>query len=684
MNINYKKLGLILIAVVTVIVIPAHFAHAQAGALVSLTVAAVYAIISNVLQLVFHLVGWLLAVAGGILNISINLTMNIKDFVTNVEGIYLVWQAIRDVSSLFIIFLLLYTSFRIILGLDEKISTLIKNIVIAGILINFSFFFTGLLIDASNVVSLAIYNAITPVAQECNVGKNLPSCSGVKFSDPKSYDGGLSAILMQSLRVTSIVSPKLANLDITSDDKSAVAQQLQIVFMQVAAILIMATTGLSFIVAAIAFIVRLVMLIFILAFSPIWFASWIFPQLKGLSDMFSKNLYKNLIFMPVYLFLLYAALRIVTSMNLLGNVGQISNISPLSGTITILVNYTIVALMLNLPLMAAVALGGISGKWMDRFGAQAVWGKVGGWTGSAAKWTGSQVGSRTVGRAAYSLGSSVMMKKLAAKSPLVGKLAYDGVDAVSNSGFGQKGGGYKDRLDAKKKSNESLHKRIGTVERGDYGSDAEFEVAKKEVETIQGQYRQKLPWKNRQGKPGGVIGFMVDNRSHRESQAKLEKEAKDKAKKEEEKTIRKNAKEKETTTRQEQQTLAKEKRDLQRDDEEINQEAKKQRSTLEAKKSTLETKRQALKGEIALTDTEKAELVTLENEQKSIEDELKRVEEVRGMTSDYKKKRLNEIEDREAELDGIIQEVKNAKAGELESLLKDDLEKIKESTKKES
>lgn len=210
-------IGLAVVAIAVAVILPTHVANGfldMVAGIGDVLVGAVFSLFAFTLQILFQLAGWLLVLCAALLNISIDLTMRIKEFVNSTQGIYIVWESIRDISSLFIIFLLLYTSFRMILGLDEKIGTLIKNIVIAGILINFSFFLTGILIDASNVVSLALYSAISPTPVPCQVGSaNYLACSSTSITDPTKYVGGLSAIIINSLKVTSIASPKLTTQD---------------------------------------------------------------------------------------------------------------------------------------------------------------------------------------------------------------------------------------------------------------------------------------------------------------------------------------------------------------------------------------------------------------------------------------------------------------------------------------
>ena len=123
-------------------------------------------------NLILTFTSYILSISAIILNISIILTMNIKAIYEATPAINEVWIVIRNISSMFIIFGLLYTSIMTILDINKpNIKGLIVNIIMAGLLINFSLFFTKVLIDASNLVSLSLYRAIAPNAQIVNLTK---------------------------------------------------------------------------------------------------------------------------------------------------------------------------------------------------------------------------------------------------------------------------------------------------------------------------------------------------------------------------------------------------------------------------------------------------------------------------------------------------------------------------------
>jgi hypothetical protein len=106
-------------------------------------------------DVILILASWFIGLMGVVLNISILLTMNIKAIFDSTPAIRDVWVVIRNLSSILIIFALLYASIATILDVSKtNVKTLVGSIIMAGVLINFSLFFTKVAIDASNLVSL--------------------------------------------------------------------------------------------------------------------------------------------------------------------------------------------------------------------------------------------------------------------------------------------------------------------------------------------------------------------------------------------------------------------------------------------------------------------------------------------------------------------------------------------------
>lgn len=70
------------------------------------------------------------------------------------------WAVVRDLSNLFFILILLYIALQIILDLGHDAKKMIVKVIIIALLINFSMFFTQVVIDSSNILALIFYNKL--------------------------------------------------------------------------------------------------------------------------------------------------------------------------------------------------------------------------------------------------------------------------------------------------------------------------------------------------------------------------------------------------------------------------------------------------------------------------------------------------------------------------------------------
>ncbi len=417
-SVTLRKVAAISVLVLGVFTLSTHFANAQAissllgfGSLWQ-TIAEVLAGLANV---ALSLTSWFVALSAMLLNVSINITMHIKEIVSSTPAIYDVWKAIRDLSGLVIIFTLLIASIQLILGVGSpNFGQMIKNVVIAGVLINFSFFATGVMIDASNMVSLTLYRAMLP--GQPDIGKILDdsghTVGGQALAQSQIVaallnDGGISALFMQSLQIQSQFNPKNINM---KDSAGGISAALKIVLIAITGIVIMITAGLSFLAAALAFIIRLVILIFLLAFSPIWFAAAVIPQLKSYANDWWGALKSQLFFMPVYLLLMYVALLILSKSSVFtngaaGNLwkGGAAGAAVPTEFIVLAINSVFVIIMLNVPLVAAIKVGGMATKILDKMPIKAgnIWKGVGNTAYQGTKGAAGYAGVRTLGKWAF-------------------------------------------------------------------------------------------------------------------------------------------------------------------------------------------------------------------------------------------------------------------------------------------
>jgi hypothetical protein len=284
------------------------------------------------------------SMAGIFLSFSIKLTLNIKELYETSGSIKNIWVTVRDLSSIFIIFILLYESIKMILGLKgQGFNETVVKIFIAGMLINFSLVIFKIPIDFSNLASIQFYNAITPgTSQTLNL-------------DSAFNDGGLSNAYMQSMQVWTVFS----KLNLNTASASAA-----ITSTTVAGFVMMLMAGFSFLAAAVAFTIRTGLLLFILVLSPLYFAGIIFPEIeKKVSKRLMEGLINQCVFMPVYLFLTYISLKIITDTSYISYFNQIQGDKNFGSLLALVMRFSVAFIFVNAPLVIAIELGGYGMKW---------------------------------------------------------------------------------------------------------------------------------------------------------------------------------------------------------------------------------------------------------------------------------------------------------------------------------
>ncbi len=241
-------------------------------------------VVAPISLLILRITSLLTILSGGILNFVVNQT--IVEMAKNYKEISAIsgaWGTVRDVANMGFIFILLYASIEMILGIGKDVRKLIVNIIIAALLINFSMFFTQVVIDAANIIALTFYHAIAPAAATGDI-----------------FNAGLSNSLMAPLNLTTIWD-NIAKLD---SDKLAIIGIMGSVITLVAAFI--------FFSIAVMLVIRYVVLILVLILSPIAFIGDVIPGASGYAGQWRKALFGQAFFAPVYMFLTWVTIKIFT------------------------------------------------------------------------------------------------------------------------------------------------------------------------------------------------------------------------------------------------------------------------------------------------------------------------------------------------------------------------------------
>jgi hypothetical protein len=322
---------------------------AQAQVTTATTIAAnILAFLGNKVLEIMSLFVW---ISGLLLDYSLQQTLNIANLVNSIPAIEIGWKVFRDLCTMFFIFILLYTAITTVLGVGggkENAKKVIASVVIAGLLINFSLFFTKIVIDTSNLVSLSFYKALVPKPDSIN---------------PLNERTGLSAIFMQSLYIQTVYDPGKTSA-VTNDKLGGsgfVNVNFKILINAVMGSIVMLIASIVFLAASFFFIVRLVTLLLLMVTSPIAFAGEALGgKLAAQSKRWREALIDQCLFMPAYLAITYVGVKIIASTEFQNAVnasnGSFSG-AVAGGSIGVIFNYLVVIVFLMASLIIAKEFG---------------------------------------------------------------------------------------------------------------------------------------------------------------------------------------------------------------------------------------------------------------------------------------------------------------------------------------
>lgn len=220
------------------------------------------------------------------------------------------WKIVRDIANIAFIFALLYIAVSIILdvgGHDVKKS--LARLILIAIVINFSFFFTNMIIDVGNILARAFYQSIE-IRNETNAGEGYKSMSV----------GILENINPQGILSSDIFAPDYSEVEAENFQDNDVVDEKgtrkppghgYLVLIILVATAINLFLAYVFFSVAIFLIARVLGLWILIIFSPVAFLSVGIPFKLGnfgWSEWFKQL--TNLAFLaPVFMFFFYLIVK---------------------------------------------------------------------------------------------------------------------------------------------------------------------------------------------------------------------------------------------------------------------------------------------------------------------------------------------------------------------------------------
>ena len=267
------------------------------------------------------------------------LVINMGGFIQNTQatGIHMAWQILRDLGNIAIIAGFVAVGISTILQIQNyNANRFLARLIIAALLINFSYYIAGAVIDASNFIATQIYTSEVMVGAAGNTpgGAGAAGCqkmpvpttlSATGISSPSSANGGswwnFSPDYLCSISSSFTTDLQLATWN---DVKNMVGQSTseftpfgtldgnRTIFMAgMLAGLFIVVTGYVLFSAAILLLGRFVVLIILLVTSPIGVAGSNIPFLDQYAKRWWTALFGQAMFAPMYFLLVAISLTII-------------------------------------------------------------------------------------------------------------------------------------------------------------------------------------------------------------------------------------------------------------------------------------------------------------------------------------------------------------------------------------
>ncbi|MFA6269670.1 MAG: hypothetical protein WC657_00455 [Candidatus Paceibacterota bacterium] len=348
----------------------------------------------------------------------VEVSTNLGDSVGLGKTITTTWETLRDVANMAFIFVLLYAAFKAMFDSNfGNFQTTIRNIIIVALLINFSLFFSKVVIDASNIVAVGFYKSIA--ANNMQLGSTIPGGS----ANFKGISGGYMRMLgLQTWYGINIL------------DGGINAQNILITGIMSSIFMLM--SAIFFLIVGIMFATRFILLVFLMILSPLALIAYIIPGQSKKFDEWKDALIAQSFFAPLYFALTWVAFNLGNSLFASKSSATTSWIDLIKdpaknqeGAMALLLNYV---LIMGFAIAALVISKTMASKTA---GFKAISGGIGAVAIGGTAWAQRQI----IGRGANAVASDKNLQERAARGDLGARMKLATAQKLAGSSFDVRG-----------------------------------------------------------------------------------------------------------------------------------------------------------------------------------------------------------------------------------------------------
>lgn len=352
------------------------------------------------------------------------------------------WTIARDVANMAFVFLLIYLAFQLILNVEGVgVGKMLAKLIVVALLINFSFFFSRVVIDASNLLARQFYDHIRG-REVSTLGAAAQGAADIQIAGAPLNVKYISENIMNGLNVQSVIATDSFKKFYQSNGfLGNVAILIGLFFIFGIINLILAFV---FFTAAVQFLARIISLWMAVILSPIGFISFIIPGMKKMSEDWWHGLIRNAFFAPAFLFFFYIIVGFLDGGLLGSSVGQglqSAQVQAGQGTgsvesffrplITIMIRLGIVVGLL----MAALKVGDLFGQASARAVVGGAMKFAGGGLAGMSLGAAGLVGRNTIGRLALRASNSEGLMRGASEGRRPSLYTWRALNRVAGSSF---------------------------------------------------------------------------------------------------------------------------------------------------------------------------------------------------------------------------------------------------------